>query len=59
MTCPICEKKHLEQKSWVECPKHKRAVCDIHCKQCELFTDYGGTSLFHCRYYDVYGKEEK
>lgn len=59
MNCPICGKTPLEHKSWVKCPKYKGSVCDTHCKQCELLTDFGGTSLVHCRYYDINGKEEK
>lgn len=59
MTCPICGKTHLEQKNWIECPKYKGAVCDTHCKQCKLFTDFGGFSLSHCRYFDLIDKKEE
>lgn len=59
MTCPICGKTHLEQKNWITCPKYKGAVCDVHCKQCELFSDFGGSSLFCCRYFDFHSKEEE
>lgn len=48
--CPICGNTLLENKSWRGCSKYKASVCEKHCKDCEYYTDYGGTSVIECTF---------
>lgn len=48
--CPICGNTLLENKNWRGCSKYKTSVCEKHCKDCEYYTDYGGTSIVDCTF---------